>query len=104
LLAAIVPQIPALVSGSSTDEGQILEYLRNTTLVGLLPVPHPILLRRYQSNAVAKMWFTTFMYASSHLRCGRGRRYSSRTHTHARNTQRTTHAVCSSAVVVVGVL
>jgi hypothetical protein len=68
LLAAIVPQIPALVSGSSTDEGQILEYLRNTTLVGLLPVPHPILLRRYQSNAVAKMWFTTFMWGVIYLR------------------------------------
>lgn len=68
LLAAIVPQIPALVSGSSADEAQILEYLRNTTLVGLLPVPHPILLRRYQSNAVAKMWFTTFMWGVIYLR------------------------------------
>lgn len=62
LLGALVPQLPTLVSGSSTDESQILEYLRNTTLVGLLPVPHPILIRRYQSNAATNLWFTTFMY------------------------------------------
>jgi len=68
LLAAIVPQIPTLVSGSYADETQILEYLRTTTLVGLLPVPHPILIRRYQSNSATNTWFTTFMWGVIYLR------------------------------------
>jgi len=68
LLAAVVPQIPTLVNGSSADEGTILEYLKNTTLVGLLPVPHPILIRRYQNNAATNMWFSTFMWGVIYLR------------------------------------
>ena len=30
------------------SEQSILEYLKNGTLVGLLPVPHPIIVRRYR--------------------------------------------------------
>lgn len=30
------------------SEHEILSYLKNGTLVGLLPVPHPILIRKYQ--------------------------------------------------------
>jgi len=68
LLTAVVPQIPALVCGSSGDETTILQYLKETTLVGLLPVPHPILIRRYQNNAATNMWFTTFMWGVIYLR------------------------------------
>jgi len=68
LLAAVVPQLPSLVSGSSADEAAILQYLKETTLVGLLPVPHPILIRRYQNNAATNMWFTTFMWGVIYLR------------------------------------
>ena len=30
------------------SEHEVLQYLKNGTLVGLLPVPHPILIRKYQ--------------------------------------------------------
>lgn len=30
------------------SEKEVLEYLKNGTLVGLLPVPHPIIIRKYQ--------------------------------------------------------
>ncbi len=32
-------------------------FLEHGTLVGLLPVPHPILIRRYQPNPGTAMWF-----------------------------------------------
>ncbi len=35
----------------------ILRFLEHGTLVGLLPVPHPILIRRYQPNPGTAMWF-----------------------------------------------
>ncbi len=50
------------------DETHILDYLRGTTLVGLLPVPHPILIRRYQDNLATNMWFTTYMWGVIYLR------------------------------------
>lgn len=31
-----------------TDESEIIKFLQHGTLVGLLPVPHPILIRKYQ--------------------------------------------------------
>jgi len=68
LLDAIIPQIPEVVTGSSADEGHIIDFLKKTTMVGLLPVPHPILIRKYQSNSMTDLWFTTFMWGVIYLR------------------------------------
>ena len=44
-----MPQVEKMcVDKGLTDETEILRFLQNGTLVGLLPVPHPILIRRYQ--------------------------------------------------------
>ena len=45
-----------------TDESEILRFLQHGTLVGLLPVPHPILIRKYQPNPGTAMWFRTYMW------------------------------------------
>ena len=36
------------VCSNVKSEKEVLDYLKNGTLVGLLPVPHPILIRKYQ--------------------------------------------------------
>lgn len=36
-----------------TDESEIIKFLQHGTLVGLLPVPHPILIRKYQVGALS---------------------------------------------------
>ncbi|GBG25396.1 Protein HID1 [Hondaea fermentalgiana] len=77
----LVPQIEALAdegresstsSSSSTigllDERKVLDFLRETTLVGLLPVPHPIVIRRYQANQYTTLWFTTYTWGVIFLR------------------------------------
>lgn len=51
-----------------TDESEILKFLQHGTLVGLLPVPHPILIRKYQANAGTAMWFRTYMWGIIYLR------------------------------------
>ena len=44
-----MPQVEKMcIDKGLTDETEILRFLQNGTLVGLLPVPHPILIRRYQ--------------------------------------------------------
>lgn len=35
--------------------------------MGILPVPHPILMRRYQPNAFTSTWFTTFLWSTIFL-------------------------------------
>eukprot|EP00600_Ochromonadales_sp_CCMP1393_P014832 CAMPEP_0175001240 /NCGR_PEP_ID=MMETSP0005-20121125/3024_1 /TAXON_ID=420556 /ORGANISM="Ochromonas sp., Strain CCMP1393" /LENGTH=931 /DNA_ID=CAMNT_0016256105 /DNA_START=25 /DNA_END=2820 /DNA_ORIENTATION=+ len=70
LLRHLVPQVEALAaandssssSSSSVDEDQVLAFLRSTTMVGLLPVPHPIVIRKYQPNRFTCLWFTAFQW------------------------------------------
>lgn len=51
-----------------TDESEILKFLQHGTLVGLLPVPHPILIRKYQTNAGTSTWLRTYMWGIIYLR------------------------------------
>lgn len=60
---------PGLFLGRGlTDESEILKFLQHGTLVGLLPVPHPILIRKYQANSGTAMWFRTYMWGVIYLR------------------------------------
>ena len=43
--------LPLLFSNVTTEK-EVLEYLKNGTLVGLLPIPHPILIRKYQVSVM----------------------------------------------------
>lgn len=57
-----------MLSRGLTDESEILRFLQHGTLVGLLPVPHPILIRKYQANAGTATWFRTYMWGIIYLR------------------------------------
>ncbi|KAJ8611150.1 hypothetical protein CTAYLR_003576 [Chrysophaeum taylorii] len=64
LLQHLGPQLDELVSRSefALDETQILDFIKNTTMVGLLPVPHAIVIRKYQPNNFTQLWFTAFLW------------------------------------------
>ncbi len=69
LLQVLVPQVEKIcIDKGLTDESEILKFLQNGTLVGLLPVPHPILIRKYQPNVGTIMWFRTYMWGVVYLR------------------------------------
>uniref|UniRef100_A0A674AJJ3 HID1 domain containing n=1 Tax=Salmo trutta TaxID=8032 RepID=A0A674AJJ3_SALTR len=69
LLQILVPQVEKIcIDKGLTDESEILKFLQHGTLVGLLPVPHPILIRKYQANAGTAMWFRTYMWGVIYLR------------------------------------
>ncbi|XP_012675476.1 protein HID1 isoform X2 [Clupea harengus] len=69
LLQVLVPQVEKIcIDKGLTDESEILKFLQHGTLVGLLPVPHPILIRKYQANMGTAMWFRTYMWGLVYLR------------------------------------
>jgi hypothetical protein len=69
LLQVLVPQVEKIcIDKGLTDESEILKFLRHGTLVGLLPVPHPILIRKFQPNAGTTLWFRTYMWGVVYLR------------------------------------
>jgi hypothetical protein len=69
LIEALLQQIEKLYNEDGiTDEHQIIQCLREITLVGLLPIPHPILVRRYQSSEAIISWFTGYIWGIIFLR------------------------------------
>jgi hypothetical protein len=50
------------VSGDANDSQALLAFLKRTTAVGLLPVPHPILIRRYHSTAASALWLHSHIW------------------------------------------
>ncbi|CAG2114410.1 unnamed protein product [Medioppia subpectinata] len=69
MLQVLVPQVEKMcIDKGITDENEILKFLQHGTLVGLLPVPHPILIRKYQTNAGTTLWFRTYMWGVVYLR------------------------------------
>lgn len=61
-LSSIVPQLNDVVHGDASDSQALLTFLKRTTAVGLLPVPHPILIRRYHSTAASALWLHSHIW------------------------------------------
>ncbi|CAK9300523.1 unnamed protein product [Gordionus sp. m RMFG-2023] len=69
LLQVLIPQIERIcIENKSNDESEILKFLHHGTLVGLLPVPHPILIRKYQTNRSTSLWFLTYIWGFIYLK------------------------------------
>ena len=71
LLQHLVPVVDDMCERQNgvVDETEILEVFKDITMVGLLPVPHAIVIRKYQPNQYTSIWFTAFMWGVIFLRC-----------------------------------
>lgn len=61
LLKYLSPQLQEKAN-ETVDESVLVNFVQNTTLVGLLPVPHPIVIRKYQPNKYTSLWFSAFLW------------------------------------------
>lgn len=69
VLQVLVPQVEKLCTEHNVkSEAEILSYLKNGTLVGLLPVPHPILIRKYQTSESTEMWLHSYIWGVVYVR------------------------------------
>ena len=64
LLQHLVPVVDEIVATKSgvVDEKHILNVLNEITMVGLLPVPHVLVLRKYQPNQYTALWFSAYLW------------------------------------------
>jgi hypothetical protein len=67
-LAYLKPRIAARAEKETLHEAEILAFLANTTLVGVVRSPPDILLRRYVANAYTDVWFSTYLWGIVFLR------------------------------------
>lgn len=65
-----MPQINEMCEAGegAMDDTTLLHFLKSTTMVGLLPVPHPIVIRKYQPNQYTGLWFTAYLWGVVFLR------------------------------------
>mmetsp|Transcript_50305 Transcript_50305/g.58710 ORF Transcript_50305/g.58710 Transcript_50305/m.58710 type:complete len:850 (+) Transcript_50305:128-2677(+) len=70
LLQHLVPVVDEMCvrKNGIVDEVEVLDVLKDVTMVGLLPVPHAIVIRKYQPNQYTALWFTAFMWGVIFLR------------------------------------
>ena len=69
LINYLVPLVEAYIqdNGGVVDDEAVVGFLKSSTVVGVLPVPHPILMRKYQPNEYTSLWFTTFLWSTIFL-------------------------------------
>eukprot|EP00123_Amoebidium_parasiticum_P015452 comp22978_c1_seq1/m.36551 comp22978_c1_seq1/g.36551 ORF comp22978_c1_seq1/g.36551 comp22978_c1_seq1/m.36551 type:complete len:832 (-) comp22978_c1_seq1:91-2586(-) len=69
LIEGMAPQVEEMCAREDvSDEHSVMEFLRNGTLVGLLPVPHPITVRKYNSVARTFVWLSAYLWGMIYLR------------------------------------
>ena len=69
LLNILIPEIQRLSSSQEAFyEQDVLDYLNSGTLVGLLPSPPPISVRKYESNEGISLWFSSYIFGIIYLR------------------------------------
>jgi len=65
----MIPEVEKICTrGSIATEEDVLIYLKKTTLVGVLPVPHTIVIRTFQSNPLIDSFLTTYIWGLIYLR------------------------------------
>ena len=62
LINTLSPDIEKICSQEYATEEDVINYLKNTTLVGLLPVPHAIIIRTFQGNPRIDTFIITFVW------------------------------------------
>jgi len=68
LIGILLPELSSVYTGTALDITVMMDLIRNTTLVGLMPVPHPILIRCYQENEVTRRWLSAYLWRVIYLR------------------------------------
>lgn len=64
LLEILNPAVIKLCTENMSTQDEVIRFLQNTTLVGLLPVPHSIILRPLKSNLDIEVYLQSFIWGS----------------------------------------
>ena len=57
----LLPKIEQMARTTPTlTDAAVLHFIQSQTLVGILPLPHPIVVRRYVPNRFTNHWFSTY--------------------------------------------
>jgi hypothetical protein len=68
-LEYLIPRLKNLAEDRNlNNEDAVLSLIERTTVVGILPPPLPIVVRRYASTHYTTVWFSTYIWGLIFLR------------------------------------
>lgn len=68
LLEHLMPQVKDLCTTQSlTSDAQVLDFLRGITLVGILPHPQPIFIRKFRWGEALVIWFRSMLWGQAYV-------------------------------------
>lgn len=68
LLDHLVPQVKDLCTTQAlTSDAQVLDFLRGITLVGILPHPRPIFIRKFRWGEALVIWFRSMLWGQAYV-------------------------------------
>ncbi|XXQ30547.1 Dymeclin [Plasmodiophora brassicae] len=68
-LEFLLPRMNSLYeSGAYQNEAQVMAFFKDLTLVGVLPLPHPITVRQYSPSRYTSVWFSSLLWGVIFLR------------------------------------
>eukprot|EP00474_Spongospora_subterranea_P001333 CRZ01791.1 hypothetical protein [Spongospora subterranea] len=70
MLEFILPRMNVLYESSvpSHEDSHIIAFFQSQTLVGIIPLPHPIIVRRYRPSKSTSVWFSSVIWGQIFLR------------------------------------
>jgi len=69
MISVLSPQLePFNLYSDQVNELEAIKFIQDSTLVGLLPVPHSILIRKYRPNSETTLWFRTCTWGVIYVR------------------------------------
>jgi hypothetical protein len=70
VLGPEVAKLCPVDENDACDEQAILTFLQRRTLVGLIPLPKPISIRKFRMSGEIATWLTSFLYGVIYLHSG----------------------------------
>lgn len=62
LINYLGPRIEEECENADVDHNEVPTLIKRISVVGILPVPHAIVVRQYQPNEQTRLWFTSFLF------------------------------------------
>ena len=69
LLDRLLPQLEDYCHQRKVrSEAEVIEYIQQTSMVGILPPPHRIVMRKYEVERSSESWFSSYLWSNIYLK------------------------------------
>lgn len=69
LVDRLLPQVEEFCKQRQVrSESEVIDYIRQTSMVGILPPPHRLVMRKYEAERSSESWFSSYLWSNIYLK------------------------------------